>query len=82
MSRPEEREPAMMVRLRNTVRVELKKDAKDVVKQRFGRDFFVKEVLKGLFNISPAEVFCLQDFMATGFMDLTFFCFERLCEFF
>ncbi|KAG1928992.1 hypothetical protein F2P79_023214 [Pimephales promelas] len=82
MSRPEEREPAMMVRLRNTVRVELKKDAKDVVKQRFGRDFFVKEVLKGLFNISPAEVFCLQDFMATGFMDLAFFALKDCVSFF
>ncbi|MGL5217880.1 MAG: hypothetical protein ACRC8R_22545 [Aeromonas hydrophila] len=50
----------------------LKKDAEELVKQRFGRDFFVTEILRGLFKIQPAEVFCLQDFVSTGFLDLTF----------
>ncbi|ROI80149.1 Zinc finger CCHC domain-containing protein 3 [Anabarilius grahami] len=72
MSGNDEREAAMMVRLRNTIRVLLKKDAEDFVKQRFGRDFFVTEILRGLFEIQPAEVFCLQDFVSTGFLDLTF----------
>lgn len=46
-------------------------DVEDYVKQRFGKDF-VTEILRGLFKIQPAEMFCLQDFVSTGFLNLPF----------
>ncbi len=73
---------AKMVRMRNSVRVELKRNAEDFVKQRFGRDFFVVEILQGVFKIQPTEVFCLQDFAASGFLDLTFFALKDCLSFF
>ncbi len=73
---------AKMVRMRNSVRVELKRDAEDLVKQRFGRDFFVVEILQGVFEIQPTEVFRLQDFAASGFLDLTFFALKDCTSFF
>ncbi|KAG1937631.1 zinc finger CCHC domain-containing protein [Pimephales promelas] len=65
--------PTMLVRLKNTVRFQVKKDAALDVKKRFGRDFVVTELLKEVFGISASLIFCLQDFSSSGFMDLTFF---------
>lgn len=63
----------MMVRLKNTVRFQVKKEAEMEIKKRFGRDFVVVEVLRGVFGIPASLIFCLQDFSSSGFMDLTFF---------
>uniref|UniRef100_A0A8C1S1M9 CCHC-type domain-containing protein n=1 Tax=Cyprinus carpio TaxID=7962 RepID=A0A8C1S1M9_CYPCA len=71
-----------MVRMRNSVRVELKMDAADFVKQRFGRDFFVVDILQGVFKIQADEVFCLQEFAVSGFLDLTFFALKDCVVFF
>lgn len=65
--------PTMMVRLKNTVRLQVKEDASMDFKRRFGRDFLVADVLRGVFGISASLVFCLQDLSSSGFMDLTFF---------
>lgn len=65
--------PTMLVRLKNTVRLQVKADADVEVKKRFGREFVVTEVLRDLFGVSASLIFCLQDFFSSGFMDLTFF---------
>ncbi len=65
--------PTMVVRLKNTVRFQVKGDAAADVKRRFGREFVVTEVLRELFGVSASLIFCLQDFSTSGFMDLTFF---------
>lgn len=65
--------PTMLVRLKNTVRLQVKADAAADVKRRFGRDFVVTELLRELFGVSASLIFCLQDFSTSGFMDLTFF---------
>ncbi|ROI80145.1 Zinc finger CCHC domain-containing protein 3 [Anabarilius grahami] len=65
--------PAMVVRLRNSVRVKVLGEADRLVKQRFRREFLLMDVLKGVFNVAASSVFCLQDFAMVGFMDLTFF---------
>lgn len=63
----------MMVWLKNTVRFQVKKEAEMEIKKRFGRDFVIVEVLRGVFGIPASLIFCLQDFSSSGFMDLTFF---------
>lgn len=65
--------PTMVVRLKNTVRVQVKADAPADVKRRFGRDFVVTELLREVFGVPASLIFCLQDFSTSGFMDLTFF---------
>ncbi len=72
----------MMVRLKNTVRLQVKEDASMDFKRRFGRDFLVADVLRGVFGISASLVFCLQDFSSSGFMDLTFFHLKDCVAFF
>lgn len=65
--------PTMVVRLKNTVRLQVKADAAADVKRRFGREFVVTELLREVFGVSACLIFCLQDFSNSGFMDLTFF---------
>ncbi|MGL6081714.1 MAG: hypothetical protein ACRC4N_04345, partial [Gammaproteobacteria bacterium] len=65
--------PAMMVRLKNTVRIQVLQEAARSVKENFRREFVVMDILKGVFKIAASSVFCLQDFTTVGFMDLTFF---------
>ncbi len=65
--------PAMMVRLKNTVRIQVLQDAARSVKENFRREVVVMDILKGVFKIAVSSVFCLQDFTTVGFMDLTFF---------
>lgn len=65
--------PTMVVRLKNTVRLQVKVDAATDVKKRFGRDFVVIELLREVFGLSASLIFCFQDFSTSGFMDLTFF---------
>ncbi len=67
-TREDDRLPTMVVRLKNTVRLQVKTDATAEVKRRFGRDFVVTEVLRGLFGVSASLIFCLQDFSTSGFM--------------
>lgn len=65
--------PTMLVRLKNTVRLQVKADASADIKRRFGRDFVVAELLREVFGVTASLIFCLQDFSTSGFMDLTFF---------
>ncbi len=65
--------PAMMVRLKNTVRIQVLQDAARSVKENFRREVVVMDILKGVFKIAASSIFCLQDFTTVGFMDLTFF---------
>uniref|UniRef100_A0A9J8D6E7 CCHC-type domain-containing protein n=1 Tax=Cyprinus carpio carpio TaxID=630221 RepID=A0A9J8D6E7_CYPCA len=65
--------PTMVVRLKNTVRLQVKADAAADIKRRFGREFVVTELLREVFGVSACLIFCLQDFSNSGFMDLTFF---------
>ena len=62
-----------MARLKNTVRIQVLQNVVRSVKENFRREFVVVDVLKGVFNVAASSVFCLQDFTAVGFMDLTFF---------
>ncbi len=63
----------MMVRLKNTVRIQVLQNATRSVKDNFRRELVVMDILKGVFNVAATAVFCLQDFTTVGFMDLTFF---------
>lgn len=60
----------------------MKDDAAAMVKERFGRDFVVVELLKGTFEIPATAVFCLQDFSTVGFFDLTFFSLKDCVSFY
>ncbi len=73
MQRGEITLPAMMVRLKNTVRIQVLQNASRSVKENFKGELVVMDILKGVFNVAVTAVFCLQDFMTVGFMDLTFF---------
>ncbi|KAG1928985.1 zinc finger CCHC domain-containing protein [Pimephales promelas] len=72
--------PTTMVRLKNTARLQVKKEAE--TKRRFGRDFVVVELLRGIFGVPASLIFCLQDFFSSGFMDLTFFQLKDCVTFF
>lgn len=72
-AREETQWPTMLVRLKNTVRILVEKETSTEIKKKFGRDFLVLEVLRGVFGMSASLIFCLQDFASAGFMDLTFF---------
>ncbi len=49
--------PTMMVRLKNTVRLQVKTDSDAEVKRRFGRDFVVMEILRETFGFSASLIF-------------------------
>ncbi len=55
--------PTMVVRLKNTVRLQVKTDATAEVKRRFGRDFVVTEVLRGLFGVSASLISVYKTFL-------------------
>ncbi len=74
--------PAMMVRLKNTVRIQVLQDAARSVKENFRREVIVMDILKGVFKIAASSIFCLQDFTTVGFMDLTFFNLTNCVSFF
>ncbi|KAF4079371.1 hypothetical protein AMELA_G00177280 [Ameiurus melas] len=61
-----------VVRLRNSVRVELQKDASQAERARFNVEHVVKEVLQGVMEQQTTSVLCSQDFAHAGFMDVTF----------
>lgn len=48
-------------RLRNTVRVEVRHDAEQTVKERFNRRTVSLRILKGIFDLSPNTVIAVQD---------------------
>lgn len=64
--------PVQVARLRNSVRVELLKDASQAERARFKVEHLVKEVLQGVMKQQTTSVLCLQDFAHAGFMDITF----------
>ncbi|KAK3545197.1 hypothetical protein QTP70_001834 [Hemibagrus guttatus] len=74
--------PAPVVRLRNSVRVELRKDAPTDVRKRFRWDWLMVRVLRDLCNVPASKLFCLQDFNADGFLDVTFTAFADCSTFF
>ncbi|KAK3515977.1 hypothetical protein QTP86_004269 [Hemibagrus guttatus] len=82
MERESDVRPAPVVRLRNSVRVELRRDAPTDVRKRFGWDWLVIRVLRDLCKVPASKLFCLQDFTATGFMDVTFTAFADCSAFF
>lgn len=73
---------AKMVLMKNSVHVEFTSDAEDFVQQCFCIDFFVMEILQGVFKIKPAGIFCLQDFVACFFFGFNLLFPERLHWFF
>ncbi|KAK3545149.1 hypothetical protein QTP70_001571 [Hemibagrus guttatus] len=82
MERESNVRPAPVVRLRNSVRVELRRDAPTDVRKRFGWDWLVVRVLRDLCKVPASKLFCLQDFTATGFMDVIFTAFADCSAFF
>lgn len=74
--------PTPVVRLRHTVRVELRTDAALEVRKRFGWDWVLLRVLRDFCRIPPSRVLCLQDFAGTGFLDITFAAFSDCSAFF
>ncbi len=70
------------VRLRNTVRLQVKADADPEVKRRFGRDFVVTDLLREVFGISASLIFCLQDLNIFWIYGSNFFSIEGLFSFF
>ncbi|KAK3505755.1 hypothetical protein QTP70_004105, partial [Hemibagrus guttatus] len=70
MEREGDRRPTRVVRLRHSVRIQLRPDVAEDVKKRFGWDWVVLRILREFAGISPGKLLCLQDFTAVGFLDL------------
>ncbi|KAK3566659.1 hypothetical protein QTP86_002022 [Hemibagrus guttatus] len=82
MEREGDRRPARVVRLRHSVRIQLRPDVAEDVKKRFGWDWVVLRILRDFAGISPGKLLCLQDFTAVGFLDVTFSAFSDCSAFF
>ncbi|KAK3545298.1 hypothetical protein QTP70_003372 [Hemibagrus guttatus] len=82
MEREGDRRPARVVRLRHSVRIQLRPDVAEDVKKRFGWDWVVLRILREFAGISPGKLLCLQDFTAVGFLDVTFSPFSDCSAFF
>lgn len=73
---------ARVVRLKHTVRLELVPEAEEVDRTKFGWDYVVQRVLRDFGGLGPSRIFCLQDFAAAGFVDVTLTSYSDCTAFF
>ncbi|KAK2863736.1 hypothetical protein Q7C36_002890 [Tachysurus vachellii] len=82
MSRGGDKVPARVVRLKHSVRIQLRADATEDVKKRFGWDWISLRILRDFGGMTPGKIFCLQDFTASGFLEVSFNAFSDCSAFF
>ncbi|KAK2863714.1 hypothetical protein Q7C36_002872 [Tachysurus vachellii] len=82
MSRGGAKVPARVVRLKHSVRIQLRADAMEDVRKRFGWDWVSLRILRDFGGMTPGKIFCLQDFTASGFLEVSFNAFSDCSAFF
>ncbi|GAA6064813.1 uncharacterized protein LOC124628187 [Tachysurus ichikawai] len=74
--------PARVVRLKHSVRIQLRTYAAADVKKLFGWDWISLRILRDFCGMTPGKIFGLQDFTASWFLEMSFNAFLDCSAFF